>query len=410
MYTLPIRRLRDILKHVVPEVTLTSVDEVPSTRLPRLYNLNLSDGEQMLLSFAPSLAIRLLRHEQTLLSSEAMLISFITGILKPKASEEEPLLTDSETTLQTSRGSELTQLVPTLLKHSSNTREIGYPYTIFEPVVGEPLSKLMIYLSLTEQQQIDKQIGSLVRDLALITSPSGKFGTVSRVCDDPFKSDTVEPSSSLQGSTDWTCAFMSLVEGILRDGEDMSVLLPYDVIRGHYQRLAWRLSAVTVPRLVVIDAGDATNVLVERDTEGESPPTSLGPRVTGLRDWSQGIFGDPLISSCFDDPSEGFLDGWRLDGSEDIIEDEEGAPVRSLLYGCYRACVNIVTEYYRPQPDSSRRELEGRRKLTNVLVELSKVDIEENAGSKRSRIRFLDRIDSVTDESTKRQKLDAPAA
>lgn len=385
MYPLPIRRLKDILGHIVPGMTLTTVEEIPSTRLPRLYYLNLSDGEQLLLSFAPTLAVRLLRHEQTLLSSEATLIHFLSCMLRSDLNEESALSSRSITGSQGSRVTDLSQLVPIMVKHSSNPREMGYPYTLFEPGEGEPLSELSIYLSRPEQRLIDKQIGTLVRDLALITSPSGNFGTVSRVCNDPSAPAATESSRNPRGSTDWNGAFMSLVEGILRDGEDMSVLLPYEVIRRNFDRLSWRLSAITIPRLFVIDAGEPSNVLIQRDPEGASPSSIDGPRVKGLRDWSQGIFGDPLLSSCFEDSSEGFLEGWRLDGTEDIIEDEEGRATRLLLYRCYRAIVNIVTEYYRPQADSSRRELEGRRKLTNVLAELEKVDVEQLDFVKRAR-------------------------
>jgi len=298
---------------------------------------------------------------------------------------------------------DLAQVIPTLVKHSSNTREMGYPYTIFQPAVGQPLSDLSIYLSLPEQRCIDKQIGSLVRNLALITSPSGNFGTVPRVCTDPFLPVPSAVPPAHQSSRDWIGAFMSLVEGILRDGEDMSVLLPYEDIRMHFHRLSWRLSAITVPRLLVIDVSEATNVLIERDAEGRCPSASQGPRLTGLRDWSQGIFGDPLLSSCFENPSDAFLEGWRADdGTEDIIEDQEGSDTRSLLYGCYRAIVAIVTEYYRPKPDSSRRELEGRRKLTDVLAELERAELGEQTDFvKRARSASA----SGVDEAPKRQKI-----
>jgi hypothetical protein len=382
-------------------VTLTSVEEIPSTRLPRLYHLNLSNGEQLLLSFAPSLAVRLLRHEQTLLSSEATLIHFLSCLTRPSLKESPPPAESIQVT-QRSSETDLPHLVPVMVKHSSNPREMGYPYTLFQPGVGEPLSDLSIYLSRPEQRLIDKQIGSFVRDLALITSPSNSFGTVSRVCNDPFGPVTPANSCTPRGSLDWKGAFMSLVEGILRDGEDMSVLLPYEVIRKHFERLSWRLGAVTIPRLVIIDAGEPTNVLIQRDPDGASPSTKDRPKVTGLRDWSQGIFGDPLLSSCFENSSEGFLEGWRLDGTEDIIEDEEGGATRLLLYRCYRAIVNIVTEYYRPQPDSSRRELEGRRKLTIVLAELEKVDVEQIDFVKRAR----SPSGSAGEEASKRQKLE----
>jgi hypothetical protein len=152
----------------------------------------------------------------------------------------------------------------------------------------------------------------------------------------------------------------------------------------HMSRLSWRLSAVTIPRLLVVNAGDETNLMIQRDGEGSSSGIE-SIKITGLRDWSQGVFGDPLLCICFEDPSEGFLEGWRQDGTDDIIEDLEGGKSRLLLYNCYRAVVLIVTQYYRRQTDSSRQELDGRKKLTAALVELEKVDIGPGDVSKRGR-------------------------
>jgi hypothetical protein len=56
-----------------------------------------------------------------------------------------------------------------------------------------------------------------------------------------------------------------------------------------------------------------------------------------------------------------------------------------LLYRCFRAVVTIVTEYYRPQSDSSRRELEGRRKLTSALGEIEKLGTTVSDTPKRRR-------------------------
>lgn len=401
MYSLPVRRLKEILSHVVPDATLGPVEQLPSTQLPRLYTLSMSDNRKLLLSFAPSLAVRLLRQEATILSSEATLVYFIAG-------------SERQTEMEGSPGSEIERastpvvgnlkcLIPKLLKHSSNNREMAYPYSIFENTTGAPLSTLSIYLSLPERRIVDKQLGAMARGLASLTSPSGTFGTVSRVLPDPFTptSPTAPPTT---GSETWAEGFNVLLEGILRDGEDMAVLLPYEVVRSHYQRLSWRLDAVTLPRLVVLDAGSETNVMIERKSEdGGSTATDDGVKVTGLRNWSQGVFGDPLISNVFEEPSEGFLEGWRESG-EDIIEDGENADVRLLLYRCYRAVVSIVTEYYRPQGDSSRRELEGRRKLTSALAELEKIDVVVNDALKRARS-----LSSET-ESSKRPKLEEKEA
>lgn len=401
MYSLPVRRLKEVLSHVVPDATLGPVEELPSTQLPRLYSLSMSDNRKLLLSFAPSLAVRLLRQEATLLSSEATLVYFISGSERTAELEGSPgSEIEQPSTLAEGR---LRCLIPKLLKHSSNNREMAYPYSIFETTTGAPLSTLSIYLSLPERRLVDKQLGAMARRLASLTSPSGAFGTVSRVLVDPFTpaSPTAPPT---MGSKTWAEAFNVLLEGILRDGEDMAVLLPYEVIRSHYQRLSWRLDAVTLPRLVVLDAGSETNVMIERKSEdGESIAAGDGVEVTGLRSWSMGVFGDPLLSNVFEEPSEGFLEGWRENG-EEIIEDGENTDVRLLLYRCYRAVVSIVTEYYRPQGDSSRRELEGRRELTNALAELEKVDVVVNDALKRARSL------SSQAESVKRQKVEEKEA
>lgn len=365
MYSLPVRRLKEILSHIIPGSTLVSAEELPSTQLPRLYILTMSDAQKLILSFAPNQSTRLLRHESNMLSAEAALVSFIAGT----AQALEPGSTLQTSSAHPPRSPELFDLVPKMLKHSSSNKELAYPYSIFEAITGTPLSALSIYLSLSERRLVDKQVGSMARRLASLTSPSGLFGPVSKVLPDPFTA--ASSSAAKKGSTTWSEAFHALLEGILRDGEDMSVLLPYEVIRAYYQQHSWCLDAVNVPRLVVLDAGSETNVMIERGSaDGKSTPSRY-PRLRGLRSWSQGVFGDPLISSCFEDASEGFWQGWG-EGFTEVIEDTENTEIRLLLYKCFRAVVSVVTEYYRPRPDSSRKELEGRRILTSALAELDK--------------------------------------
>jgi hypothetical protein len=398
MYALPVRRLKEILSHVFPAETLGPVKQLKSTQLARLYSLTMSDDRQLVLSFSPSLSVHLLRHEAAILSSEAKLSYFVTGSDPRLGPEEDPLRQD----LSISNQAELTAMVPKLLKHSSNNREMAYPYSIFEPTAGVPLSTVAIYLSLPEHRFIDKQIGLIARALASFTSPSDGFGAVCRILPDPFaKAVPVPTTVETTGSKSWSQAFHGLLEGVLRDGEDKAVLLPYEVIRAHYKRLSYHLDSVLLPRLLILDISNDRNVMVERglDEEGSAKVPAEGVRLTGLRSWSQGIFGDPLLADCFDDPSEGFLEGWR-EGGEDIIEDEENTKVRMLLYRCFRAVVTIVTEHYRPQSDSSRRELEGRRKLTSVLAGLETLGAPAGDALKRSRSLSSD------GESSKRQKVE----
>lgn len=397
MYTLPVRRLKDILKHVIPNATLGSLSQLETTQLARLYKLHMSDDQELLLSYAPRLTVRLLRHEATIMSSEATLVQFIAA-----AGRREEIKSSPKNDDEPQPGlSVVTEMIPRLLKHSSSNKEMAYPYSIFEPTLGAPLSTLSIYLSLPVRQSIDAKIGTMARSLANLTSPSKTFGMVSRVLPDPFPTSPSGASTRTNGSKTWSEAFNALLEMILRDGEDMSVLLPYDEIRAHFQRLKWRLNAITIPRLALLNIGSETNVMIERGPEETgSPVAERSVKVTGLRSWSQGVFGDPLIASCFDEPSEGFLKGWRAAG-EDIIEDTKNSDGRVLLYRCYRAVVMIVTEYYRPQSDSSKRELDGRRKLTSALADLQKVDVVVEDMQKRTRSVSVD--DDA--EDSKRQKV-----
>lgn len=396
MYSLPVRRLKEVLNQVLPDKALGPVEDLPSTQLSRLYTLKMSDESKLLLSFAPSLAVRLLRHESTMLSSEATLVNFITELCRRQDTET----VESDKSGPRSPRSFLYGLVPRLLKHSSNNREMAYPYSIFEANSGVPLSTLSIYLTIPERREIERQLGSMVRSLASLTSPSGTFGTIGWVLPNPYNTTTTTAPET-RGSASWSEAFGLLLEGVLRDGEDMSVLVPYQTLRNHYRRLSWHLDAVTSPRLLILDAGNETNMLIERGSE-EEVGTVLGEncRLVGLRSWSQGVFGDPLLSNCFENPSETFLEGWR-GGTNDIIEDSENADIRLLIYSCFRAVVMIVTEYYRPQGDSSRRELEGRRLLTSALAALDKIEI---VTVKRQRSHSNESA-SIDSDGTKRQRV-----
>ncbi|KAI9052470.1 hypothetical protein LZ554_003814 [Drepanopeziza brunnea f. sp. 'monogermtubi'] len=399
MYSLPVQHLKELASHVAPGAALGAVMEVKSMQLPRLYNLLMTDELPLLLAINPSLSVRLLRHESTIMASEACVVHFLS---------QSDLRSQSPASIRSSRGEEeilsssmqLPELVPKLLKHSSNSRESAYPYSIFEPTAGVVISMLSPPLSPSNRRSVDKEIGSMARALASRTSPTGAFGMASRILQDPSCKTTLT-SPKVSGSETWSEAFQTLLEAVLRDGEDMSVLLPYETIRTHYRKLCWRLDAVKTPRLVVINVNSDDNVMVERrfSSKGESTKPVETARLTGLRNWSQGIFGDPVLSSCFDDPSDEFIEGWQ-DGGEEVIEDEENMNGRSLLYQCYRAVVMIVTEYYRPQTDS-KRELNGRRRLTSALKELNEMFNDEDETIKR--VRSLS-IADIT-RSPKRHKL-----
>ena len=241
-----------------------------------------------------------------------------------------------------------------------------------------------------------------------------------------------------EGTETWSGAFHLMLEGILRDGEDMAVMVNYSAIRRNFKRFRHLLDLVTVPRLVVIDGGDESNVLVsslpppspkytaiaDNDTgkneETKGKEDGDGAMVfAGIRDWSACVFGDPLLATVFNDTtiSPSFLEGFNhstkvttateittaepssssppslssqptpLALDKAMIDDVETAPIRQLLYQVYHASVNVIKEFYRPRGgnESSRRELEARKKLTEALARLELVPEQDiQSLSKRS--------------------------
>ncbi|KAM7221494.1 hypothetical protein V8F06_003066 [Rhypophila decipiens] len=455
--------VRTALGTVFPDVTIDRIQAIPSPRLQRPYEVTLSDGRTIYLVLSPSTRLRLLRSEHFMIPAEALAVQWIRNEL-PKYPEldKQP----AEATSGPGTSLSLRQLVPSLIHLSHGTNELGSICSFFESTQGTPLALVPGLLSPEERQQIDGQVGQMFRGLAHLTSPTGRFGPVATclsasTTSSPRRGGATIPagpggSSAMAGSTEgvgtWSGAFHLMLEGILRDGEDMAVMISYSAIRRHFKRLRHLLDLVTVPRLVVMDGADESNLLVssslpspgpsntsipipaiaqatskiqldsesksgkdkeEKDDETDQSREDNSPVVfTGLRDWSTAIFGDPLIATVFSDstPTSSFLQGFNnnnnttttspdatassvpsistntlpLDSS--IIEDTETAPIRQLLYQVYHASVSIVKEFYRPSPressdistsSRSRRELDGRKKLTEALAKLELVQDHE---------------------------------
>jgi hypothetical protein len=92
---------------------------------------------------------------------------------------------------------------------------------------------------------------------------------------------------------------LSLLEAILRDGEDMLVTVPYDSVRYYIGKSSHFLDEATQPRLVALNVCDTDNVLIDERTK----------QVTGLVGFSNVLWGDPLMSGGIADGSEAFFEG-----------------------------------------------------------------------------------------------------
>ncbi|KAH8887098.1 hypothetical protein GQ53DRAFT_727114 [Thozetella sp. PMI_491] len=395
-YEPPEQSVRAVLALCSPQVTLEKMRAVRSLRLRVIYDLVLSDGTELVLILAPPSMLRLLRSEQCMVQSEAAVVAWARDALTTDSSSK---ATSHERSVSNSAG--LLDHLPTLIRHSPTPKELGSPYNICSSPLGVPISFLGAPLTSSERYSVDFQIGAIFRQISHLSSPSTKFGPASVVLQ-------VGPALSRRGggANTWSVAFHSMLESILRDGEDMAVMLPYPTIRKHFRNLEHLLDYVETPRLVAMDGCQDSNGTTNRlqnppgtgkETQGEScdekatkdKATGGGSRgrisVTGLQDWSKCFFGDPLLASVFDsEPSHAFLQGFsglvgnaglsELGLESKLIDDGEHALSRVLLYRMYHAIVCIVSEFYRPRSESSERELTARRRLNGLLLRLGELD------------------------------------
>ncbi|KAK4099926.1 hypothetical protein N658DRAFT_560034 [Parathielavia hyrcaniae] len=380
-------------------------------------------------------------------------------------------------------------LLPTLLHHDQKSHLPESSFAVYVPVPGTPLALLPSTPWRSAQRAVDHQLGALFRTLASLTSPTGRFGPLAAVVANnntkysssthstsrkrnrrqrkgsrsrirttatPPPAATSPPSASASASASaaaaaalpkvlvegglsatggagtWSVAFHSMLEGVLRDGEDMAVVMAYSAMRRQLRRLGHVLDDVRVGRLVPVDfmldgVGKEMQKMADTQAEEEdgeeTPPTHTNPlhprhrlRVTGLRDWSSCVFGDPLLAAVFSDPqqqqppSTAFLEGFNGETkqpepahrhdtpvvdphnlpflpclNEAVIEAADTAWIRILLYQVYHAAARIVGEFYRPRQDSSARELEARRKLNEALARLAEVEVPDDAKRKHQR-------------------------
>ncbi|KAH6955027.1 hypothetical protein DER45DRAFT_616359 [Fusarium avenaceum] len=437
-----------LLSGISPRLSVKELQVIPSARLQRLYNVTVTEGPNLLLALPPPAVIRLLRAEKSTLGSEAAVLKWLSAVARErKVCSDSGIKEPINRTTGTMLGSEatvelLTGYLPTLVRHESLGGMLPMEYNLIRPSRGTPISTLTKSLSSSERKAADFQTGRLLRRISCQVSPTRRFGIASDVLSVPPSVVHHPPRrfegslSDSKGADSWRIAFHSLLESVLRDGEDLTIMFNYSNIRYQFERFEHLLDAVTKPRLVVLDAGEDSNTLIHRSCETGREPnapaeesigvpirpksslrtsrrsdygrgrpdyriviqndtvkredyfigdesTKSNIEVTGLRQWSHCLFGDPLMAIVFSKrprPSEDFWRGFDkpLPGHEaapaDIIEDRENAHIRTLLYELYHAVVSLVGEYYRPQNDSSRRELAARKHLGNVLSQLEELD------------------------------------
>ncbi|KAK7992300.1 hypothetical protein PG988_001094 [Apiospora saccharicola] len=474
----PLGRVEAVVSHAVPHVTVQSLLPLQPTAaggLQRLFRVTLSDDRTLLLKLPPSLMLRLLRRERYLTWSEPCVINWIFRETLEGSRAEIPRIPlqrfvtpdspEGFTSLQTTNmvnmdqevssatcGDTLLSYLPAVIASSTSREALGAPFSLWEPAMGDLVSSLPGPLTPLERRVVEYQKGYLVRQISQVCAPNSRFGPAVAVLGPGRLWGLPMPpaSAGLESVATWSTAFLALMESILRDAEDVALMINYSLIRRHLARLSYTLDDVTESRLVLFDAANDANVLVTRSSREEQLEDGL-PRhshkgqatamqgaidaaetnpisVTGLQDWSNCVFGDPLMVKAFSrNPSDDFLRGFRgqppghpssstARTPRDIqptstslpptpmntppppcIIAPGGATAAAAGGGggggdekgenrchCYHATAGVVKQFYRPSPPQSRQcGTAARRRLTEVLAKLEQIQ-RGPAGTNRS--------------------------
>lgn len=223
-----------------------------------LRRIVLSNGGQLLLKGSPSSSTALLRRERSFLETEAQFLALLGQSGNP--------------------------CIPQLYHYDPQGRSWGSPFLIRQYVKGRTLLEMESELSLQQRDGIDRHLGFLLSTIGQNAAP--KFGSLHQVAHGA-------------GTLSWREAFCSLFEGILRDAEDTFIHLSYSEIRAEVTRLAPALEDVSLPRLVVVDFGRPSHVLLDEESK----------QLTGIVDFSSALWGDVLMAEVFLHPSPAVFQG-----------------------------------------------------------------------------------------------------
>lgn len=173
------------------------------------------------------------------------------------------------------------------------------------------MSEIAVTFTDTEQENIDRSLGSYVRALAALSAT--QFGMTHRVF-------------AKKGCRTWSEAFLALLEASLRDAEDMLVTVPYESVRYWVGKNSHFLDEVTEPRLVALNVCEPDNVLIDEDTKC----------VTGLVGFTNIVWGDPLMCGGIAGGSDAFFEGLG-----ECPARKGGVKARMLMYVLFRSSYSL---------------------------------------------------------------------
>ncbi|KAJ5239731.1 Aminoglycoside phosphotransferase, partial [Penicillium chermesinum] len=275
--------------------------------------LTLSNGVRLLLKCSPLPGTPLLRRERLFLETEARSLVLLGQSANP--------------------------CVPQIYHYDPRGGALGSAHLIRQYIKGRSLFELQDEITSQQKRDLDRHLGFLASSIS--QNVASAFGSLQQV-------------AMGGGKRSWRDAFSALFESVLRDAEDMLIHIPYAEVRREMSRLSRVLDEVSLPRLVVVDFGRPSHVLINERTH----------QLTGIIDFSSAFWGDFLMAEIFEHPSASVLEGAGLP-----MTRSRGEHIRLLMYSCYRLISRITIQYYRNRNDSE--EIEARRRLMVNIAELA---------------------------------------
>jgi hypothetical protein len=267
IFDYPIRRLEipDMLGTVIQQLFTSAVyvNRVSPLdgHLHSICLISLSNGARLFLKCSPAPMTPLLRREQSILDTEARTLALLKQDAIPG--------------------------IPPLLHYNSQGNFHVSAFLMRHYIAGVTLQEANAWLTPQNRKDIDQCLGTLLHRIGQHVSET--FGTLEQV-------------ASGTGRRCWREAFVTLFESILRDSEDVFVNLPYAEIRYQLSRLSPALEEITTPRLVVIDFGRPTQVLLDPESK----------KLSGIVDFGKALWGDVYMAEIFEEPSASVLDGYGI--------------------------------------------------------------------------------------------------
>jgi serine/threonine protein kinase len=250
---------RNVVQLLFPPTVYICSTRMLSTCVHRVYHLKLSNGHQLIVKVSPPPAIPLLRRERLSLETEVRALTILARINHP--------------------------CIPRLYRYIPHDASPGVSFLVRQYLQGVSLSEIQNRLSAKDFNDLDRHLGLLINVIGQQISTA--FGPLSKV-------------ATGTGSHHWRDAFVALFEEVLRDAEDMFIHLPYSQIRRELYRWSSALDEIQTPRLVVVNFGRPSEVLLDPETR----------QLSGLLDFGSALWGDVMLAETFESPSDAFLAGF----------------------------------------------------------------------------------------------------